>query len=102
DGQRIEFEPVNDGLGIAVVRVAGDFLRKALTDFGGRAIGLLRDAETRRVGEKLVEQAFQHYRLSLAHGEQDGFVRVRLRALLLDAEVFVDDEPAPVFTFSGT
>jgi len=62
---------------------------------------LLRDAETRRVGEKLVEKALKHNGLSFAHGENDGFARVRLRALLFDAEIFVNDELEAVLALGG-
>ena len=101
DGQRVEFETVNDGLGIAVVRVAGDFLRETLADFGGRTVRLLRDAQARGIGEKLVEQPFQNHGLFFADGKHDGFARVRLRAFFLDAEVFINDELEPVFAFGG-
>ncbi len=101
DGQRVELESVNDWLGIAVVRVAGDFLRETLADFGGRTIGLLRDAQAGGIGKKLVEQTLEYDRLPFADGEHDGFARMRLRAFLLDAKVFVNDELEPVFAFGG-
>ncbi len=101
DGQRVELETVNDGPGIAIVRVAGDFLRETLADFGGRTVRLLRDAQARGIGEKLVEQPFQHHRLFFADGKHDGFARMRLRAFFLDAEVFINDELESVFALGG-
>ncbi len=58
-------------------------------------------AHAHRIWQELIEEPFQHHRLALAHGKDDGLACMRLRAFLLHSEILIDDELQAVFTFNA-